>query len=69
MEDIMRTNIELNDALVEQAMSLTKIKTKKTLVNKALEELVKANLRKGILKFENSGIWEGNLEEMRTTRW
>jgi Arc/MetJ family transcription regulator len=68
MEAIMRTNIDLDDVLVEKAMNLTKISTKKALINKALEELIRANNLKGILKYENSGIWEGNLDEMRTTR-
>ncbi|GHV31802.1 DUF2191 domain-containing protein [Spirochaetia bacterium] len=64
----MRANIELDDVLVEKAMNLTKISTKKALINKALEELIRANNLKGILKYENSGIWEGNLDEMRATR-
>ena len=64
----MRTNVELDDALVKKAMELTKIPTKKALINKALEELIKSNTRKGILKYMDSGIWEGNLNEMRTKR-
>jgi Arc/MetJ family transcription regulator len=64
----MRTNVELDDTLVRKAMDLTKISTKKALINKALEELIRANIRRGMLKFKNSGIWEGNLDEMRATR-
>jgi len=45
---------------------LTKITTKKALVHKTLEELVRANIRKGILKYKNADIWEGDLSEMRT---
>jgi Arc/MetJ family transcription regulator len=36
----MRTNIELNDALVEEAMKYTSLKTKKDIVNEALKEFV-----------------------------
>jgi Arc/MetJ family transcription regulator len=64
----MRTNVELDDNLVKKAMDLTKISTKKALINKALEELIKSNTRKGILKYMDSGIWEGNLNEMRAMR-
>ena len=64
----MRTNIELDENLVKQAMDLTKITTKKALVHKALEELVRANIRKEILKYKNTGIWEGDLSEMRALR-
>jgi len=64
----MRTNVELDDVLVKKAMELTKISTKKALLNKALEELVKSGIRQEMLKYMDSGIWEGNLEEMRATR-
>jgi Arc/MetJ family transcription regulator len=64
----MRTNIELDDALVKKAMDLTKIPTKKALINSALEELVKSNTRKGMLKFIDSDIWEGDIEKMREMR-
>ena len=64
----MRTNIDLDDVLVKKAMDLTKISTKKALIHKALEELVKANTRKRMLVYIDSGIWEGNLKEMRTMR-
>jgi Arc/MetJ family transcription regulator len=64
----MRTNIELDDTLVKKAMDLTKISTKRALINKALEELIKSNTRKGMLKFMDSGIWEGNLKKMREMR-
>jgi Arc/MetJ family transcription regulator len=64
----MRTNVDLDDVLVKKAMRLTKISTKKALLNKALEELVKSNTRKNILDYMDSGIWEGNLKEMRAMR-
>jgi len=64
----MRTNVELDDILVKRAMELTKISTKKALLNKALEELVKSGIRQEMLKYMDSDIWEGNLEEMRATR-
>ena len=64
----MRTNVELDDVLVKKAMKLTNISTKKAVINKALEELVNSNIRKEMIKFMDSGIWEGNLKEMRTMR-
>ena len=64
----MRTNVELDDILVKRAMELTKISTKKALLNKALEELVKSGIRLEMLKYMDSDIWDGNLEEMRATR-
>jgi Arc/MetJ family transcription regulator len=64
----MRTNVELDDVLVKKAMELTHISTKKAVINKALEELIKSNTRKKMLKYFNSGIWDGNLNEMRSMR-
>jgi len=64
----MRTNIELDDFLVKKAMEITQLSTKKAVINKALEELIKSNTRKKMLKYIDSNVWEGNLKEMRTMR-
>lgn len=63
-----RTNIELDDKIVKEAIKLTHARTKKDVVNYALEELVKKLRRKKILELEGKVKWEGNLNEMRTTR-
>ena len=54
-----RTNIVINDKLVKDGLKLTNLKTKKELVNYALEELVKRMRRKGLLKLEGMVKWEG----------
>lgn len=63
-----RTNIDLDEKLVEEALKLTSFKTKKQLVNFALEEFVRRKKRKSILELEGKVKWEGNLEEMRQSR-
>ncbi len=63
-----RTNIDLDERIVAEAMRLTNLKTKRELVNFALEDLVKRERRKGILKYEGKIEWEGDLEEMRKSR-
>ena len=63
-----RTNIELDEKLVDEAMKLTHKKTKKELVNYALEELVKRFKRKKLLELEGKVEWQGNLDEMRKSR-
>ena len=45
----MRTNIDLDDQLVNEAMTLTGIKTKKEVVNLALQELVRSRKKKNLL--------------------
>lgn len=63
-----RTNIDLDEKLVDEAMKLTRKKTKKDLVNYAIEELVRKLKRKKILELEGKIEWTGNLEETRKTR-
>lgn len=46
---IMRTNIEIDDQLIEEAFKLTNVRTKKELVHLALEELIKAKKKKDLL--------------------
>lgn len=65
---MQRTNIELNEKLVNEAMKLTHLKTKKALVDYALKELVRKVKRKNLLSFEGKVRWEGNLYEMRKGR-
>jgi Arc/MetJ family transcription regulator len=63
-----RTNIELDDALVLKARKLTRLKTKREIVDRALELLVRSESRKGILRFYGSGVWKGNLKAVRRNR-
>ena len=65
---MVRTNIELNDKLVDEAMKLTNKKTKKDLVNFAVEELVRKLKRKKVLELEGKIDWIGKLAETRKSR-
>lgn len=64
----MRTNIVLDDQLIKEGLKLTKLKTKKDLVNLALRELIERRKRTRILKLEGKVEWEGSLDEMRRSR-
>ncbi len=60
-----RTNIELDDRLVEQAMRLYGTRTKRETVDLALRRLVGEGLSKqDALALEGSG-WDGDLEQLR----
>lgn len=65
---MLRTNIELDEKLVKEALKLTGIKTKKELVNFALKELVQKIRRKKLLEIEGKIEWTGNLDKMRKSR-
>ncbi len=64
-----RTNIELDEKLIKEGMRLFKKKTKKELVNFALREVVRREKAKGILALEGKVKWQGNLGEMRKSRF
>jgi hypothetical protein len=63
-----RTNIEIDDRLVSKARKLTRLKTKREIVDKALELLVRSESRKGILWYFGTGVWKGDLKPMRRNR-
>ncbi len=61
----MRTNVEIDDKLMKKAQKLSNIKTKREVIEKALEQYVKALQRKDMLNIRGKIDWDGNLEEMR----
>jgi len=63
-----RTNINIDDSLIRKARKLTRLKTKRQIVDRALELLVRSESRKGILRFYGSGIWKGDLKASRRNR-
>lgn len=48
----MRTNIELNDSLVEEAFKYSQARTKKDLVHEALREFVENRKRRDLLELK-----------------
>ena len=64
----MRTNIDIDESLVRKARKLTGLKTKRRIVDKALELLVRSESRKGILRYYGSSIWKGDPKAMRRNR-
>jgi Arc/MetJ family transcription regulator len=63
-----RTNIEIDETLVRKARKLTRLKTKRQIVAKALELLVRSETRKEILQYYGTGIWKGDHKAARRNR-
>jgi Arc/MetJ family transcription regulator len=61
----MRTNIELDDHLIEQAQELSQIKTKKEVVHEALKHYISFLKKRQLLTLSGKVTWDGNLKEMR----
>lgn len=64
----MRTNIEIDDAVIAEAQELIGARTKRETVDMALRELVARHRRLGILDLRGRVRWEGDLAESRRAR-
>lgn len=64
-----RTNIVLNDTLMEKAQQLTGKRTKREVVDYALRELIRKESQKSILAIEGQIRWEGDLDMLRRNRF
>lgn len=64
----MKTLIDIDNSLLKKAMKASGTYTKKETVKKALEELVKANLRRELKEMVGSGIIKTSLSELKKLR-
>ena len=60
-----RTNLVLNEGLLEEATRLSGEKTYSKTVDRALEEFVKRHKARQILSLAGSGLWSGDVADMR----
>jgi hypothetical protein len=63
-----RTNLVLDEQLLAQATQVLAAKTYSAAVNTALEEVIRLRKIQSIPHFFGSGIWEGDLSQMREDR-
>ncbi|HZU90501.1 MAG TPA: type II toxin-antitoxin system VapB family antitoxin [Stellaceae bacterium] len=66
---MMRTNIEIDDALIEHALRLTGLKTKRAAVEAGLRALIRLKEQEEILHLAGKVRWQGDLEESRQGRF
>lgn len=64
-----RTNIVLDDTLMDKARKLTGKRTKRDVVDFALRELVRKESQKSILALESKVKWHGDLDALRRNRF
>lgn len=62
----MRTNIEIDDKLMNDALKATGLQTKKEAVELGLKTLIKLKKQEGIKRFRGKLQWSGSLDEMRS---
>jgi Arc/MetJ family transcription regulator len=63
-----RTNLVLDEVLVQQGLQVTGLKTRRALVQHALEELVRREKQTALLSLKGKVRWSGSLAAMRRTR-
>jgi Arc/MetJ family transcription regulator len=66
---VKRTNIVLDESLVRQGMKATGLKTRRALVQHALEELVRREKQMGFLSLKGKVKWTGDLNALRRSRF
>lgn len=64
----MRTNIVIDDALMEKALKATGLRTKREAVEQGLKLLLKLKKQEQIKSFKGKLKWEGDLDSMRMDR-
>jgi Arc/MetJ family transcription regulator len=61
----MRTNIEIDDKLMNDVLKATGARTKKEAVELGLKTLIKLKKQEGIKAFKGKLSWTGDLDDMR----
>ena len=64
----MRTNIVIDDELIEQAMKVTGLPTKKAVVEAGLQLLIQVKAQTKVRRLRGKVKWQGNLDELRSSR-
>ena len=61
----MRTNVVIEDDLMEEALKVSGLKTKREAVEEGLRLLVQTRRQKRIKRLRGKLEWEGSLDDMR----
>lgn len=62
----MRTNIIIDDDLMQAALKATGLRTKKEAVELGLKTLIKLKQQAGIKAYKGKLTWHGDLDDMRS---
>lgn len=64
----MRTNIVIDDELMNRVMKVTGIRTKREAVEMGLKTLLKLKEQESIKRYRGKLDWEGDLDDMRSDK-
>ena len=63
-----RTNVVLDDQLVDECVKATGIRTRRALIDHALHELLRHERQKEVLALKGNVTWDGDLAAWRSAR-
>lgn len=66
--DMKRTNVVVNDELVSKCLHVTGLKTFRELVDYSLNEILRHEKQKELLKLKGKVDWQGDLDKLRGYR-
>jgi len=58
----MRTNVVIDDDVIKEALSISRLKTKKDVINRALREFVEIHSRKNLLDLRGQVVFEDSYD-------
>ena len=64
----MRTNIVIDDKLMQETLRATGLKTKREAVEEGLRTLLRLRRQEEIRRYRGKLDWQGDLDAMRTDR-
>jgi Arc/MetJ family transcription regulator len=65
---MVRTNVVIDDQLMNKAMESTGLRTKKAVIEEALRTLVRLKSQEKVRELRGKLLWEGDLDAMREGR-
>ncbi len=65
----MKTNIEINEEALREIIRLGKAKNKRQAINLSIKNYLKLLAQLQILKLRGKVKWEGDLDQMRTSKY
>ena len=69
MQEMVRTNVVLDQQLIAEALDLTGLKTKKAVIEEALRTLTRLKRQERVRALRGQLYWEGDLDEQRAGRF
>ncbi len=61
----MRTNVVIDDALMDEALKVSGLKTKRQAIEEGLRLLVRTRRQARVRRLRGALKWEGSLDDMR----